>query len=138
MSKYIIEFRSTKATAVLDYNDEGWLVKYELDPGAFGEIQHSSFAGKFPSSLFLLEKWKEIKTVNVKEVPPDLSFPAFWKAYDMKVGNKPRCERLWQALKEPERVKAIKYIEQYNSWLIQSNINKKMPETYLNQKPWNN
>lgn len=138
MSKYIMEFDKTQATALLEYNERGWLVSYKFEPGAFSDEIFRVFARGFPCTIELLGAWQSTKAIRIKEVPFDASFEAFWTAYAMKVGNKPRCIKLWEAMTEPNQIKAIKFIPQYNTYLAQNNINKKLPETFLNQEPWNN
>ena len=61
----------------------------------------------------------------------------FWDLYDKKVGDKIKIEKKWIALRGYERVKAMDYIPNYKI----SQPDKKYrlnPETFINQKGWNN
>jgi hypothetical protein len=74
-------------------------------------------------------------------IPPpgedgDISFEAFWDAYDKKVGKKEKISRKWEKRKKADRLKIMSYIEAYK----QANPDKKYrknPETFLNNESWN-
>lgn len=138
MSKYIIEFKTTKATAVVEYNEYGWLINYQFNPGAFDEIVYIKYVKIFPIHLSNISVLKRTPNVTVKEVPPDVSFDSFWTEYSHKFGNKPRCIKLWGAMPDTEKIKAKLFIAKYNTHLAMTGKEKKLPETYLNQQPWNN
>ena len=80
-----------------------------------------------------------MENVNVNENVNNninVSFEKFWNLYNKKVGDKSRCETKWNKLKDKEREKVI---ETLPAWLKQ--IKEKQfqpyPETYLNQRRWN-
>lgn len=138
MSKYLIEFKNFNACATIEYDAEK-LVKLTLDYGTFDEKQIRFFFGEIPYHEQKLTAWRKLKNILINEIPEDSSFEAFWKTYDYKFGNKPRSIRIWKSLDETSRIKAIKHVKTYDNWLIKSiGINKKLPETYLNQAPWDN
>ncbi len=63
------------------------------------------------------------------------TFNDFWNLYDKKVGR-PQCEKKWSKLSQKEKEQSMDYIPVY----IKSQPNKqyrKNPETFLNQKSWN-
>ncbi|HPB85752.1 MAG TPA: hypothetical protein PLR63_08195, partial [Paludibacteraceae bacterium] len=63
------------------------------------------------------------------------TFTQFWNMYDKKVGRE-TCEKKWARLTEAERQKIFATLPGY----IISQPDKKYrknPETYLNQKSWN-
>lgn len=140
MPKYLIEFKKSAASALLEYNDQGYLIKYELEPGAFEKAQFEYFLSRFPRNIDFLNKWKTEGPAGtkVKLVEEDLSFEAFYDAYANKVSKKATAEKIWNKMPDSERVKAIKYIQVYDQRLRQTSINKKYPETYLNHQEWNN
>ena len=78
---------------------------------------------------------KEIK----KETNSDtlnVSFDDFWNLYDKKVGDKEKIKTKWTKLKDSDREAIMKHLPLYKK----SQPNKKYrknPETYLNQKSWN-
>lgn len=66
----------------------------------------------------------------------NIQFDTFWDLYDKKVGSKEKCQKKWVNLKAEERQKIIDTLPAFKS-----NIKDKQyqphPETYLNQKRWN-
>lgn len=75
-----------------------------------------------------IKKRKEDKIVNVE-------FSVFWNLYNKKVGDKIRCEKKWNKLKDTDREKIIDMIPFWKSQF--SNIQfQPFPETFLNQKRW--
>lgn len=86
-----------------------------------------------------MEAFMKGSSAVITPIKEDLSFDRFWIEYDNKVGNKKRAEKLWTELSEQNKLLALKYIKRYDSLLkIQNGIAKLYPETYLNQKRWNN
>lgn len=74
-------------------------------------------------------------TIQVQQVPNDLSFNAFWELYAYKIGNKNRCITLWTALTEPDRIQCLRKIPQYLQYLRQKpHMEKLYPETFLKQR----
>lgn len=140
MPKYIITFTKQDANALLEYNDEGYLLKYELTPGTFDKLQFAWFFSRFPRTLELLEKWKvwNVPNVTIKKVEEDLSFERFYNLYNHKVSKRVRAENIWNAMTNANKALAIAYIPKYEAYLRQSSVNKKYPETYLNSEVWNN
>jgi len=140
MSKYLIEFTRSAASALLEYNESGYLVKYELTPGSFEKAQFEYFAERFPSKEEHIQIWLNWKVANVKirKVQEDLSFENFYNTYAHKVSKKSRAEAIWSKMPDTERAKAIKFIQVYDVRLRSSGVNKKYPETYLNTMEWNN
>ena len=75
-------------------------------------------------------------TVNVNVSDINISFDVFWNHYDKKVGDKKKVENKWNKLKNDERQKIIDTLPTF----INSIPDKKFqpfPETYLNNKRWN-
>jgi len=62
------------------------------------------------------------------------SFEQFWNLYDKKRGR-PKCERLWADLSQPERDLAMAYIPAYKLEFEQKY--RKDPERFLKYKCWN-
>lgn len=73
--------------------------------------------------------------VRGKESDEGLSFEDFWDLYDKKVGA-PQCKEKWNNLSQGDRKLIMEYIPEYK--LAQPNKQyRKNPETFLNQKSWN-
>ena len=68
----------------------------------------------------------------------ELTFAAFWDAYGYKVGNKATVERKWNALSDADRLLALGGIERQRRHSEQHRTDMPYPETYLNQRRWEN
>ena len=65
-----------------------------------------------------------------------IPFQQFWDLYDKKVGDKSRCEKKWHSLSDAERQKIIDTVPAFKK-SIKDIQYLPYPETYLNQKRWN-
>lgn len=68
----------------------------------------------------------------------DYSFERFWGLYGYKVGNKPRVQKKWNALPEGERILALGAIPKYKRFAEGKHIDLVYPETYIDQRRWEN
>ncbi len=87
-----------------------------------------------------LQGYKEIDKDKEKEKEEDkkinVQFDVFWNLYDKKV-DRVKCEPKWERLTDNERTDCIQKLPDY----IKATPDKKFrrdPETYLNNKSWNN
>jgi len=135
--RYLFEGKTTKA--IVEYEANNLLQGIKFDGGTLESI------GWFLNNLPVLEyetgffKENFFKSVQITELPPDLSFVLFYNLYDYKIGKKERTIKLWQALSEADRVKVLTKIPAYKSYLAHHpNIQKMYPETFLNQRRWEN
>jgi len=119
--------------------ENGFIESYHYQtPGVPPEPAQSFLQQNFPFHIEGMAKFK-VSTFIVEPVIPDLSFNKFWDTYAHKQGKKARAERLWKQLSETERASAMAYIKKYDAFLWQNKgIAKAYPETYLNQKRWEN
>lgn len=130
--RYIIT--STKFTGELEvrFNTEGILngfdVRALLEPGML-----KYFIKNLPFEEVNIEVYKS-PTVTIKPIPDDLSFEAFWKRYNYKVGHKKKAEQMWNRMTDAERMKALAWIHTYEQQLAFTKVAKMFPETYLFQK----
>jgi hypothetical protein len=140
MSKYLIKFPKSSASAVAEYNDEGHLLSYTLEPGTFEKTQFEFLTRNFPKSEALMNKWILAKFANVviQQVDEDLSFERFYNTYDYKISKRSTAEKSWNKLSDTNKLLALKFIPKYEAQLRKTGIGKKYPETYLNQEIWNN
>lgn len=74
------------------------------------------------------------KESKVKE--SNISFDFFWNLYDKKIGDKSKLSKKWEKLKDEERQAAIDYIPRYKASQPDKKY-RKNPETFLNNKSWN-
>ncbi|MBQ2290206.1 MAG: hypothetical protein II249_06025 [Bacteroidaceae bacterium] len=76
-------------------------------------------------------------TIDSNIDPTEQEFERFWDIYDKKVGNKQKLLQKWRKLKEDERNAIFETLPKY----VAATPEKKYrlnPETYLNNKSWNN
>jgi hypothetical protein len=87
-----------------------------------------------------LTEWEKIiKNCHIEAIQDDTTFPGFWNAYNYKVGNKKRAEKLWTLLNEQEKLLALSSIRKYDRYLAQRpKMEKAYPETWLAQRRWEN
>lgn len=77
--------------------------------------------------------------VMITQIHLDLSFERFWEEYAYKVGKKDRARRIWEALPEGDRAKALESIPKYNYYLAERpHIQRLYPETFLSQRRFEN
>lgn len=139
MSKYLIEFIRFDATLLMEFDSIGRITSLTANYGKMDKETADFLVKRIPREAHHIETVKNFPNVKVTEVPYDTTFQTFWNNYANKFGNKSRSNKLWEALKNPERIKAMEYIQTYNQWLLKNaGVQKKLPETYLNQQPWNN
>lgn len=75
---------------------------------------------------------------SLEMVPTDLSFDAFWKAYNKKI-NRKRCEPLWKKMSDAERVECLMNIPKYHAFLKRFPTRGKLdPESYLRKGAYQN
>lgn len=86
----------------------------------------------------LFPGWRRAGYV-VKDITAfDVSFEAFWKLYGKKVGNKAGVEKKWGRLSWDERVMAMGCIGRMKRYYDKKGIELPYPETYINQRRWEN
>lgn len=85
--------------------------------------------GTIPPSKQVKEQVKEEEQIIIE-------FDVFWNLYNKKLGNKDICEKKWNNLKNDDRKKIIDTLPTFiNS--IKDKQYQPYPETYLNNKRWN-
>lgn len=138
MKKFLVTHKKNGKTLLFTYNLNGFLVAFKTDLN-INDATVNYFNTTFPFKISQLDHFKTSEIFRVEELQQDLSFAAFWQTYGYKVGNKPRSEKLWNALPEVEQLKALSYIKKLDNFLLLNpSIQKLYPETYLAQKRFNN
>jgi hypothetical protein len=79
--------------------------------------------------LYENENINDIKNINIE-------FDIFWNLYDKKVGAKDKCLKKWNSLQDEEREKIIISLPEWKAKITDKQF-QPFPETYLNQKRWN-
>ena len=77
----------------------------------------------------------EVQEKEEEQVQDKILFETFWKLYPNKVG-KAKCEPKWEKLTNDIRKKIIETLPAFVSYKPFPTYNHPNPETYLNQKRW--
>lgn len=84
------------------------------------------------------EMWRRAGCAVKDESVGDTGFERFWNAYGYKVGNKARVAKKWNALGEGDRLLALGAIARYKRFAEGKKIDRVYPETYIDQRRWEN
>ena len=82
-----------------------------------------------------METETENRTITINE-NINIDFEWFWNDYDKKVGDKQKLKKKWNKLTDIERQNAMNYIDLYKLSVPDKQF-RKNPETFLNNKSWN-
>ena len=82
-----------------------------------------------------METETENRTITINE-NINIDFDWFWVEYDKKVGDKQKLKKKWNKLTDQERQNAMNYLELYKQSVPDKQF-RKNPETFLNNKSWN-
>jgi hypothetical protein len=82
-----------------------------------------------------METENENRTITINE-NINIDFDWFWNDYDKKVGDKQKLKKKWNKLTDEERQNAMNYLDLYKQSVPDKQF-RKNPETFLNNKSWN-
>ncbi len=82
-----------------------------------------------------METETENRTITINE-DINIDFEWFWNEYDKKVGDKQKLKKKWNKLTDDERQNAMNYLDLYKQSVPDKQF-RKNPETFLNNKSWN-
>lgn len=82
-----------------------------------------------------METETENRTITINE-NINIDFEWFWNEYDKKVGDKQKLKKKWHKLTDEERQNAMNYLDFYKQSVPDKQF-RKNPETFLNNKSWN-
>jgi hypothetical protein len=82
-----------------------------------------------------METETENRTITINE-NINIDFEWFWNEYDKKIGEKQKLKKKWNKLTDEERQNAMNYLELYKQSVPDKQF-RKNPETFLNNKSWN-
>jgi hypothetical protein len=82
-----------------------------------------------------METETENRTITINE-DINIDFDWFWNEYDKKVGDKQKLKKKWIKLTDEERQNAMNYLDLYKKSVPDKQF-RKNPETFLNNKSWN-
>ena len=83
------------------------------------------------------DRWRKAGCI-IKVVEEAPTFERFWNMYGYKVGNKTRVQKKWNQLPEGERILAMAAIPRYKRFAQSKCIDLVYPETYIDQRRWEN
>lgn len=127
------------------FNDNGWLIYY-VNEADFTDQQFAWLYNinidkgimRLPLHINAIESLADTIKGKLTEVPPDISFEAFWKAYGRKI-NRKRCEAYYNKLSEAQRLKCIISIKPYLAYLNRVKWRSQAdPDTYIRQEMYEN
>jgi hypothetical protein len=82
-----------------------------------------------------METETENRTITINE-NINIDFDWFWNEYDKKIGDKQKLKKKWNKLTDEERQNAMNYLDLYKQSVPDKQF-RKNPETFLNNKSWN-
>jgi hypothetical protein len=82
-----------------------------------------------------METETENRTITINE-NINIDFEWFWNDYDKKIGDKQKLKKKWNKLTDEERQNAMNYLDLYKQSVPDKQF-RKNPETFLNNKSWN-
>lgn len=127
-----------KVTFGNDQNVHSGMTESDIPPMPESDIRYIHKSTNENTTEITNTKGDSDEKQKPKDEPkqPNISFDEFWNAYDKKVGDKDKICKKWLGLSDDERLATMKHIAQYKA--AQPNKKyRKNPETYLNQKSWN-
>lgn len=137
--KYILTSVKLKGKILVMFTQDGILCKIEVDPEDATEKLMHWFLQRIPLHEAAMNEKIYNGLLKIEPVADDLSFEGFWDAYKNKIGKRKRAMKLWEALSDPDRAKAIAGIRRYDAYLFRKpTIEKAYPETYLSNRYWEN
>jgi len=135
--KYILTHKKIAGAIVIQYDEQGRVRCFEFDCDASQELWEFMF-NNFPQMQESL-RHPSFSNFIIQAVPEDITFQAFWKAYDHKVGDKHRAEKLYNLLNDIQKTQVLTSIPRYNTFLQKHATQERCyPETYLSQSRWEN
>lgn len=87
-------------------------------------------------SKTMQRKGKERKRNKNISIAANVPFAEFWDLYDKKKGDREKLENKWHSLSDQERDAIMAHIPKYKLEQPDKSY-RKNPQTYLNQKSWN-
>ncbi len=132
--------KGQNATAILGYTETGLISQIELlnnEDQAIAEWLLGWAPIRIENLLTYISNPNP--RLAVREIL-DVTFDGFWNLYDHKVGNKARCEKAWNALRDNEKVACLQKVPVYSKWIKQQpgTMIKVYPETFITQRRWEN
>lgn len=141
MRKYVLTSSMFAGSVTFGFNENGWLVYYvneaEFTDQQFAWLYNINLEKgvmRLPLHINAVESLATIIKGKLTEVPPDLSFDAFWDAYAKKV-NRKRAETYYKKMSDAQRLKCVMSVKPYLNYLARVKWRSQAdPDTYLRQE----
>lgn len=140
LKEYLVTFPTITSTFTFQYDFNTGILRGVKFEGDDYNVQHLFYLRRvFPAN----EEQFQIMMKNnpkwrAKLLDMNIDFDSFWNVYAYKVGNKARAKKLWDALSDANKQKALAWLPTYDQERKITGAAKLYPETYINQKRWNN
>jgi hypothetical protein len=135
MRKFKLTNPNFKGHVMFGYDMDGYLQSYSND-SEMNKAQVYHVLCRFPLSIDQLHKAFEGSAAVIEELPPDLTFDAFWavQAKRKKV-NRKRCEEFWDdKMTDANKMLAITRYPGYLKFCETNNRYIADPENYLKKE----
>jgi hypothetical protein len=133
MNSYVLTSERFDGTVKLNYTTKGYLKAWSFEDASMKVSDWKWLLEHLPAKEKNIDFYRE-QGFRIQLIPPDLSFDAFWKLYNYKVG-KNRAERLWIKLSEADKALIIEAVPKYLRHLKKKpHLEQMHASTYLNKK----
>ena len=137
--KYSLSSTQFQGEVILEFDQEGFLVRFDSYGAQLSTRQKSWLARELPRHLDDLKQvLGNSSTATLTELKQDITFEMFWDRYDEKIrSSRKKALTRWNNMSKTDKMKAYRSISRYEMNLLPGTA-KKYAETYLNAELWNN
>lgn len=134
MRTYILTSTGTSGQVEYTFDEADYLIAFKFD-AIMTDSQRTHILRRMPLTRPGLESLEALSpNITITELDQDISFDAFWNAYNKKI-NRKRCEPLWAKLKDSDKVLCLASIKPYKRYLHRTNFRaQKDPDGYLRDR----
>ncbi len=143
--KYIMSSSKWEGAIELEYHDNGYLAQARFPEVIDIQVIYW-FATHMPTTVFMLDWFREHTGAKIEEYIGELTFDEFWNAYDKKTGSKEMARQLWEGSKKTINKRPINYTDRANimrvikRYIARYQCEKKefqpLATTFLYQRRW--
>jgi hypothetical protein len=134
MRKFKLINPNFKGSVMFGFNIDGLLTFYDVQ----AELNATQIKYMLPRLPFVIEDFPRLTEGTafvVEELPPDLSFEAFWSILEPRNKiNKKRCLAIWESLNDANRMLAIVRYKDYIAHCRSTGRYVADPENYLKRE----
>jgi hypothetical protein len=139
MDQFVVTSTDFHGELLFKFDETGRLTGFDMENATLNPDQYEKLLSALPRSKVILDRWvKNSGKWTSTPVALDLSFETFYNTYAYKVGNKKKCEQLWNKMPDTEKTNALKAIPKYKAFSKEKSIDLVYPERYLSQQRYLN